>query len=90
MSTRQRGVNHGSPSTLNFLTSRMRFSLPLASVAVAALTSGVSALPKISRAGRYLYKEDGTRFFIKGVAYQEQGTGTSAPGAVSAFSTFAQ
>ncbi|KAF7289228.1 1,3-beta-glucanosyltransferase [Mycena indigotica] len=31
------------------------------------------ALPKITRTGRYLYDENGTRFFIKGLAYQTQG-----------------
>lgn len=47
----------------------------LAGVAAAALTlaAGVGALPKVSRQGRYLYSDDGTRFFIKGIAYQEQG-----------------
>ncbi len=40
---------------------------------VLALAAGAYALPKVSRAGRYLYAEDGTRFFIKGIAYQEQG-----------------
>jgi hypothetical protein len=33
----------------------------------------VHALPKVSRAGRFLYIEDGSRFYIKGVGYQEQG-----------------
>ncbi|KAG8834635.1 1,3-beta-glucanosyltransferase gas1 [Serendipita sp. 399] len=33
----------------------------------------VSALPKITRTGKYLYDESGTRFFIKGIAYQEPG-----------------
>ena len=37
------------------------------------LTCGVQALPKITRTGRYLYDESGTRFYIKGIAYQEQG-----------------
>ncbi|CAL1696353.1 unnamed protein product [Somion occarium] len=41
--------------------------------AAAALFTGVHAVQKVSRAGRYLYTEDGNRFFIKGVAYQEQG-----------------
>ncbi|KAK7046521.1 1,3-beta-glucanosyltransferase [Favolaschia claudopus] len=31
------------------------------------------ALPKVSRVGKYLYTEDGNRFFIKGIAYQTQG-----------------
>ena len=50
------------------------FSRAVALVAsVFALTAGVNALPNITRAGRYLYNADGSRFFIKGVAYQEQG-----------------
>jgi hypothetical protein len=53
----------------------MRFANALAKFCAAAtiLSSTVSALPKVTRAGRYLYSEDGTRFYIKGVAYQEQG-----------------
>ena len=53
----------------------MRFANSLAKLCAAAtlLTSTVNALPKVTRAGRYLYSEDGTRFYIKGVAYQEQG-----------------
>ncbi|KAG9045554.1 1,3-beta-glucanosyltransferase gas1 [Tulasnella sp. UAMH 9824] len=43
----------------------------------ALFSTGVSALPKVTRAGRYLYQENGTRFYIKGIAYQEQGTVTS-------------
>ncbi|KAF9066073.1 carbohydrate-binding module family 43 protein/Glycoside hydrolase family 72 protein [Rhodocollybia butyracea] len=31
------------------------------------------ALSKITRSGRYLYDSSGNRFYIKGVAYQEQG-----------------
>ncbi|KAI9066719.1 carbohydrate-binding module family 43 protein [Trametes sanguinea] len=46
---------------------------------VLALAAGVSALPKVSRTGRYLYTEDGTRFFIKGIAYQEQGALSTDP-----------
>ena len=42
----------------------MRFSTTLATTAI-ALACGVSALPKVSRVGRYLYQEDGTRFYIK-------------------------
>ncbi|KAI0639101.1 Glucanosyltransferase-domain-containing protein [Trametes polyzona] len=43
------------------------------------LAAGVGALQKVSRQGRYLYTEDGNRFFIKGVAYQEQGTVVADP-----------
>ena len=41
--------------------------------AVLVLAAGARALPNVTRAGRYLYTEDGNRFFIKGIAYQEQG-----------------
>ncbi|KAJ6585855.1 glycoside hydrolase family 72 protein [Mycena capillaripes] len=33
----------------------------------------VLAISKISRQGRYLYQDDGSRFFLKGIAYQTQG-----------------
>ncbi|KAI5898556.1 glycoside hydrolase family 72 and carbohydrate-binding module family 43 [Schizophyllum commune H4-8] len=42
--------------------------------AVLALAASVQAISKISRKGRYLYDDSGSRFYIKGVAYQEQGT----------------
>lgn len=41
--------------------------------ALAALANSAIALPKITRVGRYLFNPDGSRFYIKGVAYQEQG-----------------
>ncbi|KZT22131.1 carbohydrate-binding module family 43 protein [Neolentinus lepideus HHB14362 ss-1] len=41
--------------------------------AAAALFTGVQAISKVSRDGRYLYTDDGSRFYIKGVAYQPQG-----------------
>lgn len=37
------------------------------------LATSVQAISRITRTGRYLYDESGTRFYIKGVAYQEQG-----------------
>lgn len=48
---------------------------PAAALAAVAtlLVSPVQAIPKVTRTGRYLYQEDGTRFYIKGIAYQEQG-----------------
>lgn len=47
----------------------------VAAVAAAAVyTSCVAALPKITRSGRYLYDESGNRFYIKGIAYQPEGT----------------
>ncbi|KDQ54849.1 carbohydrate-binding module family 43 protein [Jaapia argillacea MUCL 33604] len=52
----------------------MRTTVCATAVALAAaLLSGVSAISKVTRAGRYLYTADGNRFYIKGVAYQEQG-----------------
>ncbi|KAI6010180.1 carbohydrate-binding module family 43 protein/Glycoside hydrolase family 72 protein [Pisolithus marmoratus] len=46
-----------------------------ASLAAAALVvSGVHAIQRVTRAGRYLYTADGNRFYIKGVAYQQQGS----------------
>ncbi|TFK93557.1 carbohydrate-binding module family 43 protein [Polyporus arcularius HHB13444] len=47
--------------------------------AVLVLAAGAHALQKVSRAGRYLYTDDGNRFFIKGIAYQEQGTSSTDP-----------
>ncbi|TFK57653.1 glycoside hydrolase family 72 protein [Heliocybe sulcata] len=41
--------------------------------AAAAFFTGVQAIAKISRGGRYLYSDDGSRFYIRGVAYQPQG-----------------
>ncbi|EAU90116.1 1,3-beta-glucanosyltransferase [Coprinopsis cinerea okayama7 len=41
--------------------------------ALVALISHVAAIPKVTRTGRYLYQEDGTRFYIKGIGYQVQG-----------------
>ncbi|PSR80725.1 hypothetical protein PHLCEN_2v6641 [Hermanssonia centrifuga] len=37
------------------------------------LATGVGAISNVTRSGRYLYNADGTRFFIKGIAYQTQG-----------------
>ncbi|KAG8920776.1 1,3-beta-glucanosyltransferase gas1 [Tulasnella sp. 417] len=54
----------------------MKFSNGFAA-AVALVSIGVSALPKVTRTGRYLYQEDGNRFYIKGIAYQQQGIVTS-------------
>ncbi|KAJ7312644.1 1,3-beta-glucanosyltransferase [Mycena albidolilacea] len=44
--------------------------MTLASSAVLGLVTSTSALPKVARTGRYLYDEDGTRFYPKGIAYQ--------------------
>ena len=40
---------------------------------LAGVTSMAFALPAVTRGGRYLYQADGTRFYIKGIAYQQQG-----------------
>jgi hypothetical protein len=50
------------------------FSRAVAAFAVTlALSFRVNAIDKITRSGRYLYNAGGSRFYIKGVAYQEQG-----------------
>jgi hypothetical protein len=51
-------------------------------VAAVAFATTVRALPQVTRKGRYLYTPDGSRFYIKGVAYQPQGatdTNTASP-----------
>ncbi|KAF9650722.1 glycoside hydrolase family 72 protein [Thelephora ganbajun] len=48
-------------------------------IAAAALATTVRALPQITRKGRYLYNPDGSRFYIKGVAYQPQGQAANDP-----------
>ncbi len=50
------------------------FSRVVTAFAVAlTLSSGVYSISKVTRTGRYLYGPEGNRFYIKGVAYQEQG-----------------
>lgn len=49
-----------------------RFAAGLA-LAGAVLTGVDAAIQTVTRSGRYLYTADGNRFYIKGVAYQEQG-----------------
>ncbi|KAF7325016.1 1,3-beta-glucanosyltransferase [Mycena kentingensis (nom. inval.)] len=65
-----------SPSFFPFTT--MKLHSALAALAVVAAPT-VSALPKITRSGRYLYDPNGTRFFIKGIAYQTQGIVIAGP-----------
>ncbi|KAJ6552619.1 1,3-beta-glucanosyltransferase [Mycena vulgaris] len=50
--------------------------LVLAATAFLASVS-VRALSKVSRSGKYLFTEDGNRFFVKGIAYQTQGRNLS-------------
>ncbi|KAJ7699558.1 glycoside hydrolase family 72 protein [Mycena rosella] len=58
----------------------MKFNFAfLASSALLGLVTSVGALPKVTRTGRYLYQDDGTRFYIKGIAYQTQGLIVSGP-----------
>ncbi|GHJ88206.1 hypothetical protein NliqN6_4608 [Naganishia liquefaciens] len=45
----------------------------LALLATATTTTTTLALPQITRKGKYLYDPSGTRFYIKGIAYQPQG-----------------
>lgn len=52
---------------------RQTFRAAALLAAITACTLTVQALPKVTRTGRYLYSEDGSRFYIKGIAYQEQG-----------------
>lgn len=47
--------------------------------AAAALATAVAALPQVTRKGRYLYTPDGSRFYIKGAAYQPQGQASNNP-----------
>ncbi|KAJ7691031.1 glycoside hydrolase family 72 protein [Mycena rosella] len=52
----------------------MRFSASAAvSTCLLALVTSVAAISKVTRTGRYLYTDDGSRFYIKGVTYQTQG-----------------
>lgn len=51
----------------------MRAGITAALIFSGAVLSGVQAIQTVSRAGKYLYTADGNRFYIKGVAYQEQG-----------------
>lgn len=43
------------------------------STIASTLLASVNAIGNVTRSGRYLYNSDGSRFYIKGVAYQEQG-----------------
>lgn len=54
-----------------FASLRLR-ALALVTV-LAFLVCTAQAISKITRTGRYLYDASGTRFYIKGIAYQEQG-----------------
>lgn len=58
----------------------MRATSPFAAALALAgvFLTGVDAIQKVTRNGRYLYTADGNRFYIKGVAYQEQGKRTSS------------
>jgi len=58
------------------------FSRVAAAFAVAlSLSCGVYSISQVSRSGRYLYGPDGSRFYIKGVAYQTQGVANVDPNA---------
>ncbi|KAG6837883.1 hypothetical protein H0H93_013036 [Arthromyces matolae] len=72
--TVQRGLYLTWAAVSLFAQMRASFKNATLAVAFATLTASVQALPKITRSGRYLYSEDGSRFYIKGVAYQAQGT----------------
>lgn len=51
----------------------MRSALSATAFLLAGLVADVYAVSKITRQGRYLYNSTGDRFYIQGVAYQEQG-----------------
>ncbi|KAJ6592701.1 Glucanosyltransferase-domain-containing protein [Mycena capillaripes] len=55
------------------MTLKMHWQRPAAAAFLSTLVCTTGAIPKITRTDRYLYSEDGTRFFIKGIAYQQQG-----------------
>ncbi|KAJ7476639.1 Glucanosyltransferase-domain-containing protein [Mycena latifolia] len=49
----------------------MKLGAPaLVSTSLLGLVTSVGAIPKITRTGRYLYSDDGSRFYIKGITYQ--------------------
>ncbi|KAH9964549.1 glycoside hydrolase family 72 protein [Russula dissimulans] len=65
------------------------FSRVAAAFAVAlTLSSEVFGIGQITRTGRYLFAADGTRWFIKGVAYQPQGVSSVGNGPFSEAITF--
>ncbi|KAJ7110484.1 hypothetical protein C8R44DRAFT_260682 [Mycena epipterygia] len=51
----------------------MKFNVPALVSSTLLLATSAGALSKVSRTGRYLYTDDGTHFYIKGIAYQTQG-----------------
>ncbi|KAJ7115292.1 Glucanosyltransferase-domain-containing protein [Mycena epipterygia] len=51
----------------------------LAAAALLGLIAVAGAIPKVSRTGRYLFTDDGNRFFVKGIAYQTQGVVVAGP-----------
>ncbi|KAJ7096582.1 1,3-beta-glucanosyltransferase [Mycena belliarum] len=51
----------------------MLSAIGLVAAALLVCFTSVGALPKVSRTGKYLFTENGQRFFIKGIAYQTQG-----------------
>lgn len=58
---------------------RASFRAPALVAGLAILSSCVQAINQITRNGRYLYTQDGSRFYIKGIAYQEQGVVVASP-----------
>lgn len=62
------------PLTSFSASSSTTFLIPFLVISILTfLSSPVLAIAKISRTGKYLYDETGSRFYIKGVAYQPQG-----------------
>ncbi|PPQ67412.1 hypothetical protein CVT25_005991 [Psilocybe cyanescens] len=58
------------PYVVSFKLRSLKVLVPLL---FALIASTVQAIPKITRSDRYLYDDSGSRFYIKGIAYQEQG-----------------
>ncbi|KAJ7463491.1 1,3-beta-glucanosyltransferase [Mycena galericulata] len=55
----------------------MKLGLPLAASALLGLVTSADAISRISKTGRYLYSDDGSRFYLKGITYQGQSPGFS-------------
>ncbi|PPR00255.1 hypothetical protein CVT24_005003 [Panaeolus cyanescens] len=77
-------VPYGISTSNLILSSLFRQDMPLGLSGVvtlftAFLASTVHAIPKVTRTGRYLYDDSGKRFYIKGIAYQEQGEVIAGP-----------
>ncbi|KAJ7481363.1 Glucanosyltransferase [Mycena galericulata] len=48
----------------------MKLELPLAASALLGLVTSADAISRITKTGRYLYSDDGSRLYLKGITYQ--------------------